>query len=472
MAKQPNERVLTKKHLARLERERLQQRYLIIGTIVVAVLILAIVIYGVLDQTVIKSLRPVAKVGTENITTSAFQKEVRFQRSQTIQQLQTYMSDPFIMQIYGSYITQMASQLEQPTTMGQSVLDKLVEDAVVAQEAKKRGITVTDAEVDKAFQEAFGYFPNGTPTPTVTGTPFNTPTLSSQQQTLVPPTATETQTPLPSATSTGTPPTPTGTPPTPTAAVTSTPSVTDTPFPTSTITPTPTPYTKQGFDGQVNQFVTNLKPINYTQADLRSLIRRQVLRQKVFDAVTSDVKASQDEVWARHILVANEADANKVEDLLKKGGNFADLAKQYSTDTSNKDQGGDLGWFPKDQMVTEFADAAFALKVGETSQPVKSTFGYHIIQVLGHETRPLDAQQMQSAKQTEYQAWLDKAKKDLNTQTYDTWTSAIPTDPAVPASLQSQIDQLNAQQQQQQQQLQNPTEAPTQPGVELVTPAP
>ena len=153
---------------------------------------------------------------------------------------------------------------------------------------------------------------------------------------------------------------------------------------------------------------------------------------------------------------------------MKEGGNFADLAKQYSTDTSNKDQGGDLGWFPKGQMVKEFEDAAFALKVGEISQPVKTTFGYHIIQALGHETRPLDETKLQEAKQKAYTDWLDKAKKELKAQTFDTWTSVVPTDPAIPANVQSQLDQLSAQQQQQQQQQQ----LPTAPAVELVTPAP
>ncbi len=114
---------------------------------------------------------------------------------------------------------------------------------------------------------------------------------------------------------------------------------------------------------------------------MRSLIRRQLLRQKVVEAVTKDVATSAEQVWARHILVEKEEDAKKVLDELKAGGNFAELAKQYSTDTSNKDQGGDLGWFTKGQMVQEFEDAAFALKVGEISQPVKTTFGYHIIQV-------------------------------------------------------------------------------------------
>ena len=71
MAKQPNQKIVTKKHLARLEKERLQQRYLLIGTIVVILAVIGIVVYGVLDQTVIKNMRPVARVGNLTITTGA-----------------------------------------------------------------------------------------------------------------------------------------------------------------------------------------------------------------------------------------------------------------------------------------------------------------------------------------------------------------------------------------------------------------
>ena len=463
MAKEPNQKVITKKHLARLEKERLQQRYLMIGSIVVIVLVVAIVVYGILDQTVIKAQRPVAKVGSQSITTSAFQKEVRFQRTQKIDQLKSYMSDPFIMQVYGSYITQLGGQLADTASMGQSVLDSMIEDAVIAQEAKKLGITLTEAEVDKGVQEAFGFYENGTPTPTITTTPYNTPTLSALQETLVPPTAIPTETAVPTEA-----PTATGNPPTATATATSTPAVTETPSATATITPTPTPFTKQGYENRVSTFTANLKPVGYTQADLRGLIRRQLLRQKVVEAVTKDLGTSADMVWARHILVEKEEDAKKVLDELKAGGNFAELAKQYSTDTSNKDQGGDLGWFTKGQMVPEFEDAAFALKPGEISQPVKTTFGYHIIQSLGHETRPLDETKLQEAKQKAYTDWLTNAKKELKAETLDTWTSVVPTEPAIPADVQSQLDQLSAQQQQQQQQQQ----LPTAPAVELVTPAP
>lgn len=95
----------------------------------------------------------------------------------------------------------------------------------------------------------------------------------------------------------------------------------------------------------------------------------------------------QEEVKARHILVASEEDAKKIAEEIKKGGDFDKIAKEKSTDKGSGAQGGDLGWFSKDRMVPEFADAAFKLKKGDVSEPVKSAFGWHIIKL--EDRRPL-----------------------------------------------------------------------------------
>ncbi|HET7881426.1 MAG TPA: peptidylprolyl isomerase [Acetobacteraceae bacterium] len=94
-------------------------------------------------------------------------------------------------------------------------------------------------------------------------------------------------------------------------------------------------------------------------------------------------KAGEEEVHAKHILVEDEAEAKKIITQLKGGADFATLAKQYSKDPSAQQQGGDLGFFKKDEMVPEFATAAFALQPGQISQePVHSQFGWHVIMVV------------------------------------------------------------------------------------------
>ncbi len=90
----------------------------------------------------------------------------------------------------------------------------------------------------------------------------------------------------------------------------------------------------------------------------------------------------QEEVSARHILLQTEEEAKAVVAELKKGADFADLARKKSIDPSAKTGGGDLGYFTKDQMVPEFSEAAFKLAKGQTTeQPVKSSFGWHVIRV-------------------------------------------------------------------------------------------
>ena len=91
---------------------------------------------------------------------------------------------------------------------------------------------------------------------------------------------------------------------------------------------------------------------------------------------------AEEEVHARHILVATEDEAKALIAEIKKGADFDKLAKEKSTDKASGTEGGDLGWFKKSDMVKEFADAAFALKKGDmTDEPVKTQFGYHVIKI-------------------------------------------------------------------------------------------
>src|SRR3954462_1862606 len=107
--------------------------------------------------------------------------------------------------------------------------------------------------------------------------------------------------------------------------------------------------------------------------------------KKVYEDAAKQISGEQ-EVHARHILVETEEQAKKIEAELKKGADFAELAKKESKDPGASD-GGDLGFFTKDQMVPEFSTVAFALEPGKVSDPVKTQFGWHIIKVEEKRTR-------------------------------------------------------------------------------------
>ncbi|HYQ08980.1 MAG TPA: peptidylprolyl isomerase [Xanthobacteraceae bacterium] len=107
---------------------------------------------------------------------------------------------------------------------------------------------------------------------------------------------------------------------------------------------------------------------------------------KVYDEAIKQTP-NEEEVHARHILVATEGEAKDIEAQLKNGADFAALAKQKSKDPGAA-EGGDLGYFTKEQMVPEFAEAAFKLDKGQISDPVKTQFGWHIIKIEDKRIKP------------------------------------------------------------------------------------
>ncbi|MGH2459670.1 MAG: peptidylprolyl isomerase [Chloroflexota bacterium] len=149
------------------------------------------------------------------------------------------------------------------------------------------------------------------------------------------------------------------------------------------------------------------------------ILKPAVLKARLTDALAKNVPTSEEQVHARHILVNTEAEAQAIRQQLMNGADFATLAKKDSQDTGTADKGGDLGWFGKGVMDPAFEAAAFSLKVGDISQPVKSSFGYHIIEVLAKDpNRTLDPAQLASARDRAYQGWLSKQESDQKQVSY------------------------------------------------------
>ena len=196
---------------------------------------------------------------------------------------------------------------------------------------------------------------------------------------------------------------------------------------------------KQYFGGDKKKYEAQLKEQGLTDAQVRNDIRAQIVSEKIFEEVTRDVKVTEKQVAdyyaknkhqysqpesreVRHILVKTKAQADELAAQLQNGGDFAALAKRFSQDTGSKANGGKLT-ISKGQTVAPFDKAAFALKKNEISAPVKTEFGFHIIEPLS-ETKPAKVtplkevkasirQQLQQTEKNEAMTkWVDELKDD------------------------------------------------------------
>lgn len=172
---------------------------------------------------------------------------------------------------------------------------------------------------------------------------------------------------------------------------------------------------------------------NMTLSDAKKSIKTYLLTKKLIeptlDITESELKSYFKEnkdsynqaaqVKASHILLNDKKTANTVLAKLNDGGDWDKLAKKYSQDSSNASDGGNLGYFVKSDMDEDFADAAFSLKVGETSKVVKSSYGYHIIKITGKK----------AAKEANYADVKDQVKAAVMEQkineNYSSWLSSL-----------------------------------------------
>jgi parvulin-like peptidyl-prolyl isomerase len=363
----------TKKEIRLGKKAQRQRRMVLIGVGVVAFTIIVLLSFGFYQEYIAKPAEPVAIVGGVPIRTDTYQKMVRYVRfnlKNQIARLRDQLSrldpnDQFMSQYYQQSIEQLESQLADLQTLGQQVLDDLIDEELIRQEAARRGIMVTPEEVQLEIETQFGYERN--------------------------------------------PPTPTPTPITTTA----------------TITPTPTiaPMTQAQFQ---ELYATTLKALReragFSEADFRRIFEAMLLREKLQEAMGREVPTIAEQVHARQIQVKTEEQAQAIMTLLEEDIDeasalsallvlladeeeikteeeirtekdpqkllaqlkdsedpFAFLAQSFSKDTGTKDEGGDLGWFSKDRMVPEFEEVAFSTPAGEISEPVETQFGWHVI---------------------------------------------------------------------------------------------
>lgn len=430
MAKIEEPKHISQKHVARSQKEMAQKKKLIIGTIIIAALALSVILYGVLDQVVFLNNKTVTSVNSQKISLNDFKEMAMYSRYQMKEQynynsyiFQVLGEDPSVAQSFASNMIQIINDLkpENALTFGQQIVDSLVDNAILDQQAEEMGITVSEDEINKKIEEIFAYNVENAPTATPFPTLVPTQPMSKEQLALV------TATPIPTLE-----PTLADQPATPTAEATlaAEPTAVSEPTEIATPLPTPTAYTLEGFKTEYSNYMTTLGEYNISEKFFRNLVRLEILKTKVQAEVTKDITPVQDQVWARHILVADKTVADVLYQQLTTGeDDFAALAAEASIDTGNNTTGGDLGWFPRNTMVQEFETAVFDnLAIGEISEPVETKFGFHIIQKLGEEQRSVSEAQYTSILTTAYSYWLTGIKETATIKTNDIWQANVPTE--------------------------------------------
>jgi parvulin-like peptidyl-prolyl isomerase len=346
--KQRSSATLTRKQVSRRKREQRQLLWIWIGVgLLVALVVITLAVGLILQNT-----QSVATVNSEAIRLSDYQKRLRFWVNYYDQQMPGAFDN---------------LDTEQKTGFYRDVVDQLIEEKLIRQEAKKNDVLVSDEQVQQEIEETWfqHYRTPPTPTPSPTVDPEATPT--------------EPTTPL----------------------------------------PTPTPDTEEAFQTRYQEFVDQvLKPAGLNEAYFRRLVEATLLRNRLQTALVPTVPSEEDQVHfryttarddqdarrvianlesgiaeqvqARHILVDSAEEANTILQRLNEGEDFGALAAELSKDESNKDQAGDLGWFGRGQMVPEFEKAAFEGEIGLYPTPVETQFGHHVIEILAREERPFD----------------------------------------------------------------------------------
>lgn len=398
-------------YLSRAEREARVQRIILLGMGTALGIALIILLAGVIYEGVIYPNQPVAVVNGQAISTRDYQARVRYTRWQTGTQLATlasqYGTDLLTNQNSPFYSQYLELQPGQEYQIGDRVLNDMIDELLIRQEAAARNITLDEAQIEERIQQFFGYDPNPeTPTPTLEPTVTPTPIVS----------------PTPS----------------PTPTVTPTPEQSPTPSPTPMDTPTPLPTLtadeqRTRYEEFADDYFTEGATISgLNREQIRAIFEAEALRTQLYEVITADQPRIEEQVNARHILVRTEEAAQDILAALAEGESFTELARYASTDTTSARNGGELDWTGRGEFVTEFDDAAFNGEIGAIIGPVQTQFGYHIIQVHAREERELTDAQYDSKRQDAFTEWLDglRTAEGSSVEIYD-HLDRTPTDPTI-----------------------------------------
>jgi peptidyl-prolyl cis-trans isomerase C len=429
-----------KRRVPRREIEARRQRMLRWGLAIAGIALIVILAGGVLYDNVIKPRQTLASVGPVSISREDYWKSRANDLYEQALQYQDFAQfvGPDQQGQYLSLAEQALNELPQvwgSTDVDRASLEKMIDNQVYLQGLQKLGLTMTPEEIRTFALNRFA--PPGQPL--IASPP--TPTLTAERAAMATSTAaaflaTPVASPLAATPVAAAPVAATPVAATPIAAtpIAATPAASpnagapNAPPVASPIGGTPGPAEARATaEAGFAQLEAALFPLAHlSQADYDRLIAAPALaRQKVSDALAADIGQSAPQVHAAHILLPSREAADAARGRVVDGGeDFAAVAGELSTDQATAGNGGDLGWFVREEMVAPFAEAAFALESGAVSEPVESEFGWHVIRVAESDPeRPLTDAQINRIKQEVVDRWLEEQRAAL------TVSSTLPPSP-------------------------------------------
>ncbi len=407
--------------LARKQQQEKRRVSLIVGGIVG--LILVIVVAAVVVEYSLRPSQAVAIVNGETITLRQWQSRVRFQRAQIIIGLESIAESlggdiGQVQQFAGQQISLLLPQ--GASQLGQGVLDQLIDEALIRQEASRRGITVSDAEVDEAIGEQFLYFGGDSPTPFPTATATIAPTPS--------------LTPLPTPVITDVLPT-------------ATPSPTVTPGPTSTPRPTATPVSEESFREQLAEQLDRLQELGVAEATFREIVRAGLYQERIVEALAAEADLPTEALHVSYFSLTydDEELANQaLVDIASRGyltvwNEARSAPPPADPETAPPVRAGELVWRTEAELqnasiAPTVVAAVFSLDLNTPSDILRSdvvpdTPQFLIVMVSGRENQPLTESELNAEKQAVLNSWLATSRSGVSLT--ELWRGRVPASPAL-----------------------------------------
>jgi len=382
MAKYTGSKTLTRRQVARHTKEAQTQKTMIWITAGILGIVLVILGYGLVTELLIKARRPVASVGETTITTRIYQNRLRYERLMLESQLLQYQN--YISQFdtgaeeTQSFLQQLqltAANLENQLSpdfasmLGKQILDQMMEEELIRQESRSRGIVVASDEVDLQIETMMGY------------------DREAAQQ------ASETE----------------------------------------PLTDTVAPMTEAEYKDLYKGFETNiLQTSKFSEAKFREMAEANLLREKLQQVLSEDMSTITDQVEVTTFVLDTEEIGLALRDRLNEtGADIEAIVEELNMDENNQSSGYTLPWLPlgylDSQLNPEIEKVAFNTPVGRASAPLSGPGElYYVIYVNGHEEREMDEDLATNVYQQKYQEWVDE-QLATRSELFD-WAAAIITE--------------------------------------------